>query len=111
MVFTTLSHRGRAAQFTIKRQLRRGGLGSVGGLLLLLLWFSSSSVLGADREVGSVDAIPVISGAVLTDRFDQQEVDRKLWHRPGWLEQHNPYIGVAPEHGWLHLSGISRASG
>jgi len=58
-----------------------------------------------------VDAIPVISGAVLTDRFDQQEIDRRIWHRPDWLEQHNPYIAVEPEHGWLHLSGISRPSG
>src|SRR5215831_7176099 len=82
----------------------------VGGLVLLL-WFSSSSVHGADRDVASADAIPVISGAVLTDGFDQREIDRRIWHRPDWLEQHNPYIAVEPEHGWLHLSGLSRASG
>jgi len=82
-----------------------------GGGLVLLLWIFSSSVHGADRDVVSADAIPVISGAVLTDGFDQQEIDRRIWHRPDWLEQHNPYIAVEPEHGWLHLSGLSRASG
>ena len=78
---------------------------------MLLAWFFTSYGQGADRDVRSIDAIPIISGAVLADRFDQQEVDRRIWHRPDWLEQHNPYIAVEPEHGWLHLSGISRASG
>ena len=78
---------------------------------MLLAWFFTAYGQGADRDVRSVDAISIISGAVLADRFDQQEVDRRIWHRPDWLEQHNPYIAVEPEHGWLHLSGISRASG
>lgn len=86
------------------RRLLRGG-----ALLIALAWFSSTSVEGRDPQV--VDAIPVISGAVLADRFDQQEIDRGIWHRPDWLEQHNPYIAVEPEHGWLHLSGVSRPSG
>ena len=78
---------------------------------MLLAWFFASYGQAADRNVRTVDAIPIISGAVLVDGFDQQEVDRRIWHRPDWLEQHNPYIAVEPEHGWLHLSGISRASG
>ena len=78
---------------------------------MLLSWFVTSSGQGADRYVPSVDAIPILSGAVLADRFDQQEVDRRIWHRPDWLEQHNPYIAVEPEHGWLNLSGVSHASG
>jgi hypothetical protein len=102
---------GQAARSTNEKQTRRGTLASVGVLMVLLPWSSSSSGQGADQDVRSVDAIPVISGAVLADRFDQQEVDRRIWHRPDWLEQHNPYIAVEPEHGWLHLSGISRASG
>jgi hypothetical protein len=80
-------------------------------VLPVLLAWSFLSAVAADRDVRSVDAIPIISGAVLADRFDQQEVDRRIWHRPDWLENHNPYLAVEPEHGWLHLSGISRASG
>lgn len=77
----------------------------------LVLWLSPASSAGAGRNVYSADAIPVISGAVLADRFDQQEIDRRIWHRPDWLEQHNPYIAVEPEHGSLHLSGVSHPSG
>jgi hypothetical protein len=80
-------------------------------LVSVLLSFSSFLATPADHDVHFVDAIPVISGAVLADRFDQPEIDRTIWHRPNWLEQHNPYISVEPEHGWLHLAGISRASG
>jgi hypothetical protein len=79
--------------------------------MLLGGWFSPTRAQGADRVLQSVDAIPVISGAVLADRFDRQGIDRRIWHRPDWLEQHNPYIAVEPEHGWLHLSGVSRPSG
>jgi hypothetical protein len=82
-----------------------------GTLLVLGGWFSPTRAQSADRVPQLVDAIPVISGAILADRFDQQEIDRRIWHRPDWLEQHNPYIAVEPEHGWLHLSGISRPSG
>ena len=96
---------------SIEHPIRCETLASVSALLSLLPWFVTSSVQGADRGVRLVDAIPVISGAVLADRFDQQEVDRRIWHRPDWLEQHNPYIAVEPEHGWLHLSGVSRAAG
>jgi hypothetical protein len=78
---------------------------------VLLLWFSSFFAMAADQDVRFVDAIPVISGAVLADRFDQPEIDRRLWHRPDWLKEHNPYIAVEPEHGWLHMSGVSHASG
>ncbi len=102
---------GQAAWCTLKKQIRRGTLASVGVLVVLLLWSSQSSGQGAERDAHLVDAILVISGAVLADHFDQQEVDRRIWHRPDWLEQHNPYIAVEPEHGWLHLSGMSRASG
>src|SRR6266568_1165640 len=59
----------------------------------------------------TVDAVRVISGAVLAEGFDQPELDSSVWHRPDWLLRHNPYIGVAPEHGQLHLSGISRPAG
>ena len=47
----------------------------------------------------------------LAEDFDQPEFDSKMWHRPEWLARHNPYIAVAPEHGQLHLSGISRPAG
>jgi hypothetical protein len=58
-----------------------------------------------------VDAVPIISGAILAEGFDQPELDSRVWHRPDWLVRHNPYISVAPEHGELHLSGISRPAG
>jgi len=77
----------------------------------LLTWVSLTPGQGADPGTHLVDAIPAISGAVLADRFDQPEIDRRIWHRPDWLEQHNPYITVEPEQGWLHLSGVSRPSG
>ena len=59
----------------------------------------------------TVDAVRIISGAILAEGFDQPELDSRIWHRPDWLVRHNPYIGVAPEHGQLHLSGISRPAG
>ena len=89
----------------------RRSLPSRGVLLILAAWLWLTSGRGADQNPQIVDAIPVISGAVLADRFDGQEIDRRIWHRPDWLEQHNPYIAVEPEHGWLHLSGLSRPSG
>lgn len=95
----------------IKPRIRCRTSAPVSSFLVLSAWFFTLSGQGADREVPSVDAIPILSGAVLADRFDQQEVDRRIWHRPDWLEQPNPYIAVEPEHGWLRLSGISRASG
>jgi hypothetical protein len=82
-----------------------------GAFLVLGAWICPTPVHGADRVPQFVDAISVISGAVLADCFDQQEIDRRIWHRPDWLEQHNPYIAVEPEHGWLHLSGMSHPSG
>jgi len=82
-----------------------------GVFLIFLTWLFPTLGQGADRGTHLVDAIPVISGAVLADGFDQQEIDRRIWHRPDWLEQHNPYIAVEPGHGWLHLSGVSRPSG
>ena len=102
---------GQVSYSTNGKHVRRGALTSVSVLLVLFAWSFTSSGQGANRDARSVDAVPVISGAVLADRFDQQEVDRRIWHRPDWLEQHNPYIAVEPEHGWLHLSGVSRASG
>ena len=102
---------GQASYSTNGKHVRRGALTSVSVLLVLFAWSFTLSGQGANRDARSVDAVPVISGAVLADRFDQQEVDRRIWHRPDWLEQHNPYIAVEPEHGWLHLSGVSRASG
>src|SRR5690242_8404584 len=68
----------------------------------------SSAVAQGPR---TVDPVRMISGAILAEDFEKPELDRNVWHRPDWLIRHNPYIGVAPEHGQLHLSGISRPAG
>jgi hypothetical protein len=68
-------------------------------------------VMSAAAQTPTADAVPIISGAILEEGFDQPELDSKVWHRPDWLARHNPYIAVAPEHGQLHLSGISRPVG
>lgn len=63
------------------------------------------------QQPRTVEAVPVISGALLAEGFEQPDLDSKVWHRPDWLVRHNPYISVAIEHGQLHISGISRPSG
>src|SRR5215831_17361421 len=79
------------------------------------MWRTLTYILLAIPSVAQaprpVDAIRIISGAVLAEDFEQPELDRKIWHRPEWLARHNPYIAVAPEHGQLHLRGISRPAG
>jgi hypothetical protein len=80
--------------------------------LLSALWLAVlPGVPVAAQAPRAVDAVPIITGAILAEGFDQPELDSRVWHRPDWLVRHNPYIGVAPEHGQLHLSGISRPSG
>lgn len=59
----------------------------------------------------TVDAIRVISGAILVEDFEQPELESNIWHSPEWLARHNPYIAVAPDHGQLHLRGIAGRHG
>jgi hypothetical protein len=77
----------------------------------LALTYILLSIPAAAQAPRTVDAIRVISGAILVEDFEHPELDSKVWHRPEWLVRHNPYIAVAPEHGQLHLRGISRPAG
>ena len=77
----------------------------------LALTYILLSIPAGAQAPRTVDAIRVISGAILVEDFEQPELDSKIWHRPEWLSRHNPYIAVAPEHGQLHLRGISRPAG
>src|SRR4026208_2596048 len=60
----------------------------------------------AQQEVSNVDAIPMLSGALLADSFDGPELDNRIWHRPGWM-RNDPHLSVEVEQGRLYISGIS----
>src|SRR5262245_51204085 len=76
-------------------------------LLFPLLLFSVMCVSArAQRDAPNVDAIPMLSGALLTDSFDAPELDTRIWHRPGWM-RNDPHLSVEVEQGHLYISGIS----
>ena len=71
----------------------------------LLFWVMCISG-EAQQEVPSVEAIPMLSGALLADSFDGPELDNRIWHRPGWM-RNDPHLSVEVEQGRLYISGIS----
>jgi len=72
---------------------------------LFLGWVMLASAQ-AQQEVFNVDAIPMLSGALLADSFDGTELDTRTWHRPGWM-RNDPHLSVEVENGRLYISGIS----
>jgi hypothetical protein len=76
-------------------------------LLFPWLLFCVMCISGeAQQEVSNVDAIPMLSGALLADSFDGPELDTRIWHRPGWM-RNDPHLSVEVEQGRLYISGIS----
>ena len=76
-------------------------------LLFPLFLFSVMCISArAEHEVPIVDAIPMLSGALLADSFDGPELDTRIWHRPGWM-RNDPHLSVEVEQGRLYISGIS----
>jgi hypothetical protein len=72
---------------------------------LFLCWFTCAAAQ-TEHEVPIVDAIPMLSGALLADSFDGPELDTRIWHRPGWM-RNDPHLSVEVEQGRLYISGIS----
>jgi hypothetical protein len=60
----------------------------------------------AQQDVSTVDAISMLSGALLADSFDGPELDTRIWHRPGWM-RNDPHLSAEVEQGRLYISGIS----
>jgi hypothetical protein len=69
-----------------------------------------SAVSGRDR-IPSVEPIAMVSGALLADSFDARTIDEKLWSRPNWMTEHDPYIAVNAENSRLRISGSSHPAG
>jgi len=72
---------------------------------LFLCWVTCAWAQ-AEHELPIVDAIPMLSGALLADSFDGPELDTRIWHRPGWM-RNDPHLSVEVEQGRLYISGIS----
>ena len=79
-------------------------------LFPLLLCCVMSISTRAQQEVSNVEAIPMLSGALLVDGFDGPELDKRIWHRPSWM-RNDPDLSVEIEYGHLHIEGISRPTG
>jgi hypothetical protein len=47
----------------------------------------------------TVDAVRIISGAILADGFDEPDLDSRIWHRPDCLVRHNRILAWRPSTG------------
>jgi hypothetical protein len=70
----------------------------------------SSAASGRER-IPSVEPIPMVSGALLADSFEDRTIDANLWSRPNWMTEHDPYISVNAENSRLRISGESHPAG
>jgi hypothetical protein len=63
------------------------------------------------KDVSEVQAIRMLSGALVADSFDGPELDTQTWHRPDWLVKNDPNLCVGIRNAHLRISGVSRPAG
>jgi hypothetical protein len=76
-------------------------------LVALMCWTPAAG----GQQVAFGEPTAIISGALISDDFNDRQLDATVWSRPNWMVEHNPYIAVGVENGRLLISGNSHPEG